>query len=98
MACFRALTPQLSFPTLALACTIFIISQAVNITPGPLGTYAGFFLLVLSTFGAKPAALVTAAAVLNHVRNTAVILLAGWSGALWLPVRRPRSPVRLEGP
>lgn len=98
MACFRALTPQLSFPSLALACTIFIISQAVSITPGSVGTYEGFFLLVLSTFGARPAALVTAAAVLNHVSNIAVLLLAGAIGALWLRVRRPPLPVGLERP
>jgi len=98
MACFRALTPQLSFPTLALACTIFIISQAVSITPGSVGTYEGFFLLVLSTFGARPAALVTAAAVLNHAGNIAVLLLAGGIGALWLRVRRPALPVGLERP
>ncbi len=98
MACFRALTPQLSFPTLALACTIFIISQAVSITPGSVGTYEGFFLLVLSTFGARPAALVTAAAVLNHVGNIAVLLLAGAIGALWLRVRRPPLPVGWERP
>jgi len=98
MACFRALTPQLSFPTLALACTIFIISQAISITPGSVGTYEGFFLLVLSTFGARPAAVVTAAAVLNHVGNIAVLLLAGGIGALWLRVRRPPLPVGLERP
>ena len=98
MACFRALTPQLSFPTLALACTIFIISQAVSITPGSVGTYEGLFLLVLSTFGARPAALVTAAAVLNHVGNIAVSLLAGGIGALWLRVRRPALPIGFEGP
>ena len=96
MACFRALTPQLSFPTLALACTIFIISQAISITPGSVGTYEGFFLLVLSTFGARPAALVTAAAVLNHIGNIVVLLLAGGIGALWLRVRRPALPVGLE--
>lgn len=98
MACFRALTPQLSFPTLLLACTIFIISQAISITPGSVGTYEGFFLLVLSTFGAGPASLVTAAAVLNHVGNMAVLLLAGAVGALWLRVRRPALPVGLERP
>ena len=98
MACFRALTPQLSFPTLALACTIFIISQAISITPGSVGTYEGFFLLVLSTFGARPAALVTAAAVLNHIGNIVVLLLAGGIGALWLRVRRPALPVGLERP
>ena len=98
MACFRALTPQLSFPTLALACTIFIISQAVSITPGSVGTYEGLFLLVLSTFGARPAALVTAAAVLNHVGNVAVSLLAGGIGALWLRVRRPALPIGFERP
>jgi len=98
MACFRALTPQLSFPTLALACTIFIVSQAISVTPGSVGTYEGFFLLVLSTFGARPAALVTAAAVLNHVGNIAVLLLAGGIGALWLRVRRPALPVGLERP
>jgi glycosyltransferase 2 family protein len=98
MACFRALTPQLSFPTLVLACTIFIISQAISITPGSVGTYEGFFLLVLSTFGAGPAALVTAAAVLNHVGNMAVSLLAGAVGALWLRVSRPPLPVGVERP
>ena len=98
MACFRALTPQLSFPTLALACTIFIISQAISITPGSVGTYEGFFLLVLSTFGAQPAALVTAAAVLNHVGNILVLLLAGAVGALWLRIQRPALPVGLERP
>ena len=98
MACFRALTPQLAFPSLALACTIFIISQAISITPGSVGTYEGFFLLVLSTFGARPAALVAAAAVLNHVGNMAVLLLAGAIGALWLRVRRPPLPVGLERP
>ena len=98
MACFRALTPQLSFPTLLLACTIFIISQAISVTPGSVGTYEGFFLLVLSTFGAGPAALVTAAAVLNHVANVAVLLLAGAIGALWLRVSRPALPVGLERP
>jgi uncharacterized protein (TIRG00374 family) len=98
MACFRALTPQLPFPTLALACTIFIISQAVSITPGSVGTYEGFFLLVLSSFGARPAALVTAAAVLSHVGNIVVLLLAGGVGALWLRVNRPALPVGLERP
>src|SRR5207253_2132159 len=98
IACFRALTPQLSFPTLTLACTIFIISQAISITPGSVGTYEGFFLLVLSTFGARPASLVAAAAVLNHVGNIVVLLLAGAIGALWLRVRRPALPVGLERP
>jgi uncharacterized protein (TIRG00374 family) len=98
MACFRALTPQLSFPTLVLACTIFIISQAISITPGSVGTYEGFFLLVLSSFGARPAALVTAAAVLNHVGNIIALLLAGAAGALWLRVSRPALPVGLERP
>jgi uncharacterized protein (TIRG00374 family) len=96
MACFRALTPQLSFPTLVLACTIFIVSQAISITPGSVGTYEGFFLLVLSTFGARPAALVTAAAVLNHVGNIVALLLAGAVGTLWLRVSRPALPVGLE--
>jgi len=98
MAFFRALTPQLSFPTLALACTIFIVSQAISITPGSVGTYEGFFLLVLSTFGARPAALVTAAAVLSHVGNIVALLLAGAVGALWLRVNRPALPVGLERP
>src|SRR2546423_4260795 len=98
IACFRALTPQLSFPTLLLACSIFIISQAISITPGSVGTYEGFFLLVLSTFGARPASLVAAAAVLNHVGNIAALLLAGAIGALWLRVRRPAQPIGLERP
>jgi uncharacterized protein (TIRG00374 family) len=97
-AFFRALTPQLSLSTLVLACTIFVVSQAVSITPGSVGTYEGFFLLVLSTFGARPAALVTAVAVLSHVGNIAALLGAGAVGALWLRLNRPALPVGLERP
>jgi glycosyltransferase 2 family protein len=98
VACFRALTPQLSLPTLGLACTIFVVSQAISLTPGSVGTYEGFFLLVFSTFGAGPAALVTAAAVLSHVVNIAILLAAGAIGALWLRVNRPALPVGLQRP
>jgi len=98
VAFFRALTPELSLSTLVLACTIFVVSQAISITPGSVGTYEGFFLLVLSTFGARPAALVTAVAVLSHVGNIAALLGAGAVGALWLRVNRPALPVGLERP
>jgi uncharacterized protein (TIRG00374 family) len=98
VAFFRALTPQLSVPTLVLACAIFVVSQAVSITPGSVGTYEGFFLLVLSTFGARPAALVTAVAVLSHVGNIAALLLSGAVGALWLRVNRLALPVGRERP
>jgi len=98
IAFFRALTPQLSLSTLVLACTIFVVSQAVSITPGSVGTYEGFFLLVLSTFGARPPAVVTAVAVLSHVANIAILLAAGAVGALWLRVNRPALPVGLERP
>jgi uncharacterized protein (TIRG00374 family) len=92
----RALTGQLSLPTLVLACTIFVISQAISITPGSVGTYEGFFVVVLTTFGARPAALVTAVAVLSHVGNIAALLVAGAIGALWLRLNRPAFPVRAE--
>jgi uncharacterized protein (TIRG00374 family) len=98
IAYFRALTPQLSLLTLVLACTIFIISQAVSITPGSVGTYEGFFLLVLSTFGARPAAVVTAVAVLSHVGNIVALLLSGAVGALWLRASRPTLPVGSQRP
>ena len=98
IAFFRALSPELSLSTLVLACTIFVVSQAVSITPGSVGTYEGFFLLVLSTFGARPASLVTAVAVLSHVANIAILLAAGAVGALWLRVNRPALPVGLERP
>jgi uncharacterized protein (TIRG00374 family) len=98
VAFFRALTPELSLSTLVLACTIFVVSQAISITPGSVGTYEGFFLLVLGTFGAGPAALVTAVAVLSHVGNIAALLGAGAVGAIWLRLNRPALPVGLERP
>jgi uncharacterized protein (TIRG00374 family) len=98
VAFFRALTPQLSLVTLVLACTIFIISQAISITPGSVGTYEGFFLLVLTTFGAHPPALVAAVAVLSHVGNIAALLVAGGLGALWLRFSRGALPVGLKRP
>jgi len=98
IAYFRALSPQLALSTLVLACTIFIISQAISITPGSVGTYEGFFVLVLSTFGARPAALIAAVAVLSHVGNIVVLLLGGAAGALWLRVSRLSLPVGAERP
>jgi uncharacterized protein (TIRG00374 family) len=89
----RSLTGELSVATLILACTIFTVSQAVSITPGSVGTYEGFFLLVFSTFGAHPASVVTAAAVLSHVGNIAALLLCGGLGALWLRLSRRSLPV-----
>jgi uncharacterized protein (TIRG00374 family) len=98
IAFFRAVSPQLSAATLFLACTIFVVSQAVSITPGSVGTYEGFFLLVLGSFGAGPPALVAAAAVLSHVFNIAVLLLAGAIGALWLRLHRTGAPVGSQRP
>jgi uncharacterized protein (TIRG00374 family) len=98
IAYFRALSPQLALPTLVLACTIFVVSQAISITPGSVGTYEGFFLLVLSTFGARPAALVTAVAILSHIGNIAALLFSGAVGALWLRVSRPPLPVGAQRP
>ena len=98
VAFFRALTGELSLSTLVLACTIFVVSQAISITPGSVGTYEGFFLLVLSTFGGRPASLVTAVAVLSHVGNIAALLGAGAVGALWLRLNRRALPVGLESP
>ena len=95
-AFFRSLTGQLSVPTLVLACAILTISQAISITPGSVGTYEGFFLLVFSTFGAGPASLLTAVAVLSHVGNIAALLLAGALGALWLRLTRTPLPVRAQ--
>lgn len=98
VAFFRSLTAQLPLSTLVLACAIFVVSQAASITPAGVGAYEGFYLLVLSTFGARPLAVVTAAAVLSHVVNVAALLLAGAIGTLWLRVNRPALPVRLERP
>jgi len=98
IAFFRAVSAQLPVSTLFLACTIFVVSQAVSITPGSVGTYEGFFLLVLSTFGAGPPALVTAAAVLGHISNVGVLLAAGAVGALYLRLNPARLPVGSQRP
>ena len=96
-AFFRAVTGQLPTGTLLLALALFILSTAVSITPGSVGTYEGFFLLVLGGFGARPPATVTAAAVLSHVGGIITLLACGLGGALWLRLRRAAPPVRLHG-
>ena len=95
-AYFRSLTPQLKPATLVLAMTLFIISQAVSITPGSVGTYEGFFLLVFIPFGAQPPALLTAVAVISHVGGIFIFLVAGALGVLWLRLTSASPPVRLE--
>ncbi len=96
-ALFRSVSGQLRPATLLLALALFTITQAVSITPGSVGTFEGFYLVVLSAFGAGPQALVTAAAVITHIANIAALLIAGGLGALWLRVV-PSTPVRLQRP
>jgi len=98
VAYFRAFTNQLPLQTLVLASSIFIISQAVSFTPGSVGTYEGFFLLVFSSFGARPPSLITAVAVVSHVGGIAASLFAGALGGLWLRVSRVPAPIGLERP
>ena len=95
-AYFRSLTTQLPAATLFLALVLFTVSQAVSITPGSVGTYEGFFLLVLTPFGAHPASLVTAVAILSHVAGILAYLFAGALGALWLRFASASAPVRSE--
>lgn len=97
VAFFRSVSGQLPPATLVLALTLFTITQAVSITPGSVGTYEGFFLVVLSAFGARPQSVVTAAAVIGHVANTLAALLCGALGAAWLRLR-PSAPVGLQPP
>jgi uncharacterized protein (TIRG00374 family) len=92
----RSVTGQLALPTLVLACTILTISQAISITPGSVGTFEGFFVLIFSTFGAGPASLLTAIAVLAHVGNIAALLFSALLGALWLRLNRAL-PVGAQG-
>lgn len=96
-AFFRAVTPQLSLATVVLAGALFTLSQAISITPGSVGTFEGFYFLVLTAFGARPHPVVAAAAVLSHMGGIAGLLLSGAAGGLWLRLRRPAAPVRRQG-
>jgi glycosyltransferase 2 family protein len=97
-AYFRSVSPELQPATLFLAVTLFVITQAISVTPASVGTYEGLFVLVLGAFGAAPASVLTAAAVIAHVGGILTLLLVGAVGALWLRVRRPALPVGLERP
>jgi uncharacterized membrane protein YbhN (UPF0104 family) len=88
-ALFRAVSPQLSTSTLLLALILFIITQAISVTPGGLGTYEFLFVLTLGAFGASPPGLLTAIAVLTHVVGTAFFLACGALGVLWLRFVQP---------
>ena len=94
----RAITPVLTPLTLFLALTLFVITQAVSVTPASVGTYEGLFLLVLGAFGAGPASTLTAVAVLSHVGGIVIYLLMGAAGAVWLRLHRARLPVRSQSP
>jgi uncharacterized membrane protein YbhN (UPF0104 family) len=98
IALFRALTPQLSPATLLLAAALFTLTQAISVTPGSVGTYEGLYFLVLTAFGARPQALVAAAAVLSHAGGIAGLLVCGALGSLWLRLRRAGEPVGLKRP
>ena len=95
-AYFRALSPALPTSTLLLALTLFILTQAISVTPGSLGTYEAFFVVTLRAFGASPPATVLAVALLSHLASTAVVLVCAGLGALWLRLVRPAQPVPAE--
>jgi uncharacterized membrane protein YbhN (UPF0104 family) len=98
LAYFRSVSDQLPLGTLVLAFALFTITQAVSITPGSVGTFEGFYLLVLSAaFGARPQSVVAAAAILTHVGGIVVLLVLGALGGLWLRLV-PAVPVRFQRP
>jgi hypothetical protein len=96
IAYFRAVSPNLSLLTLYLAMTLFIITQAISVTPASVGTYEGLFVLVLNAFHAAPASSLTAVAVIAHVGGIAALLVAAALGAVWLRLNRVGLPVRTE--
>ncbi|HVH65489.1 MAG TPA: lysylphosphatidylglycerol synthase domain-containing protein, partial [Candidatus Acidoferrum sp.] len=98
IAYLRSVSNELPFATAYLAMTLFVITQAVSITPGSVGTFEGFFVLVVGAFGAGPASAMAAAAVIAHVGGVIALLSAGAIGALWLRVNRPPLPVGAERP
>jgi len=95
-AYFRSVSGELGPVTLFLAVTLFVITQAISVTPASVGTYEGLFVLVLGAFGAGPASVLTAAAVIAHVGGIVTLLLVGAVGALWLRVNRKPLPVGLQ--
>jgi uncharacterized protein (TIRG00374 family) len=97
-AYFRSVSGELGPATLFLALTLFVITQAISVTPASVGTFEGLFVLVLGAFGAGPASVLTAAAVIAHIGGIVALLLVGAVGALWLRVNRRAPPVGLERP
>ena len=96
VAYFRAVSPGLTFFTLYLALSLFVITQAISVTPASVGTYEGLFVLVLGAFHAGPASALAAVAVIAHVGGIAALLVAAGLGAAWLRLSRPALPVRTE--
>jgi uncharacterized protein (TIRG00374 family) len=98
VAYFRSVSGALPFTTLYLALTLFVISQAISVTPASVGTFEGLFVLILSAFKTGPASLLTAAAVISHVGSIVALLGAGAIGAGWLRLNRRLLPVGPERP
>ena len=96
VAYFRAVSPGLTLLTLYLALTLFVITQAISVTPASVGTYEGLFVLVLSAFHAAPPSALAAVAVISHIGGIAALLLSAALGAAWLRLNGPL-PVRTEG-
>ena len=96
VAYFRSVSQTLPLVTLYLALTLFVISQAISVTPASVGTYEGLFVLILSAFQAGPPSTLTAAAVIAHVGGIIALVGAAAVGALWLRFSRPPLPVRTE--
>ena len=94
-AYFRSVSGELGPVTLFLAVTLFVITQAISV-PASVGTYEGLFVLVLGAFGAGPASVLTAAAVIAHVGGIVTLLLVGAVGALWLRLNRKPLTVGLQ--
>jgi hypothetical protein len=96
VAYFRSVSGALPLTTLFLALTLFVISQAISVTPASVGTFEGLFVLILGAFRAAPASQLTAIAVIAHVGGIVALLFCGALGALWLRLNRLPFPVGAE--
>lgn len=90
VALFLAFSPGAPLVPVMAAAPLFLLSFAISVTPGNVGTYEAAFVAVFALFGFA-AEMLAPMAVLVHVSTTLIVIVLGSLGFAWHLATRPET-------
>lgn len=90
VALFLAFAPTAPLAPVVAAAPLFLLSFAISVTPGNVGTYEAAFVAVFALFGFGAETLAPIA-VLVHLSTTLIVIVLGSLGFAWHLATRPET-------